>query len=156
MAKSDWTTRPLEDELGEVLRAELLSWPGVHAKPMMGTLAFFKSTPRQKQDKHLLGCYVNRALSKTKPDWMNRRDQPTYAIVRLRPEDTARALRRKGVKESRLGFDNWVEIELDSRQQLEEAVRWFGTAYERPPRNKNSKRRSSTKKKPKKRTRQPA
>jgi hypothetical protein len=47
MRKADWSTRPLEDELGEVLRvhrerAELLSWPGVQARPMKGALAFFR------------------------------------------------------------------------------------------------------------------
>jgi hypothetical protein len=126
MRKADWSTRPLEDELGEVLRAELLSWPSVQARPMMGALAFFRG-------KQMLGCYVNRALSKKKPQWLGRAGDPTYAWMRLRPADAERALKRKAVRPSRLGFTGWVEVELSSRAHLEEAVRWFGCAYERPP-----------------------
>ncbi len=139
MRKADWSTRPLEDELGEVLRAELLSWPGVQARPMMGALAFFRG-------KHMLGCYVNRALSKKKPQWLGRLGEPTYAWMRLRPADAERALKRKAVRPSRLGFTGWVEVELSSRAHLEEAVRWFGCAYEHPPRNvkRKKKKRPST------------
>lgn len=140
MANSDWTTRPLEDEWGEILRAELLSWPKVTARPMMGALAFF-------HNQQMLGCYVNRALSKTKPDWLNRRGEPTHAIVRLRAEDAERALKRKTVRPSRLGFDGWVEIDLTSRRTLEEAVLWFGTTYEHPPPNKSKKRKKKSQKK---------
>ena len=53
MATSDWTTRPLEDELGEALRAELLGWPSVTIRLMMGCVAFCRG-------KKMLGCYVNR------------------------------------------------------------------------------------------------
>ena len=66
MPKPDWSTRPLYDELGEVLRAELLSWPGVEAQPMRGTLGFYHG-------RQMLGCYVNRDLAKTKPVYVNRR-----------------------------------------------------------------------------------
>ena len=143
MAKSEWTTRPLDDEWGEILRAELLSWPRVTARPVMGALAFFHG-------KLMLGCYVNRALSKTKPDWLNRRGEPTFAIVRLCAEDAGQALKRKGVRPSRLGFDGWLEIDLTSRKTLEEAVRWFGTAYEHPPSNKSRSKKKSLRKKTKK------
>ena len=126
MAKDSWTTRPLDDELGEALRAELLSWAGVTARQMMGTLAFF----RRKQ---MLGAYVNRKLCKTKPAWLNRPGEPTFVFVRLRPEDGERALKRRSVRESRLVFPGWIEVELSSRSQLGEAVRWFGVAYENSP-----------------------
>jgi hypothetical protein len=145
MAKSDWLTRPLDDEWGEILRAELLSWPQVTGRPMMGALTFFHK-------KQMLGCYVSRALSKAKPEWFNRRDEPTFAIVRLRAEDAERALKRKTVRASRLGFDGWVEIDLSSRRTLEEAVRWFGTAYENPPPNKSKKRKKKSQKKARKKT----
>ncbi len=125
--ETDWRLRPLDDELGEALRAELLGWPGVNARSMMGTLAFFRG-------KRMLGCYVNRALSKRKPEWLNRRDEPTLAWVRLRAQDADRALLRPGVTKCRLGFVGWIEIPLESRASLEEAVRWFGHAYEHPPR----------------------
>lgn len=127
MPKADWSTQPLEDELGEVLRAELLSWPGIHARPVMGTLAFFHG-------KRMLGCYVNRVLAKKKTPYLNRPDEPTFVWVRLRPADAERALRRKLVQSCRLDFQGWVEVALDSRDHLEEAVRWFGRAYEHPPR----------------------
>lgn len=127
ISETSWATRPFEDELGEALRAELLGWPGVTIRPMMGCLAFSRR-------KRMLGCYVNRALSKRKPPWMNRAGEPTFAWVRLRAADAGRALRRKGVQKSRLGFDGWVEIPLESREALEEAVGWFGCAYEHPPR----------------------
>lgn len=127
MAKENWTHRPLDDELGEALRAELLSWPSVTLRPVMGTLAFFRT-------RRMLGCYVNRALSKKKPDWLNRPGEPTFACVRLRLADAERALKRPGVVPARLGFPGWVEIPLISRDSLEESVRCFGIAYEKPPR----------------------
>jgi hypothetical protein len=101
---------------------------------MMGTLAFFRG-------RQMLGCYVNRALAKKKASYLNRPDEPTFILVRLRAEDAERALRRKQVKPSRLGFKGWVEVALDSRAQLEEAVRWLGCAYERPPRPQKPERR---------------
>jgi len=126
MSGTDWSIRPLNDELGEVLRAELLSWPGVVAKPMMGTLAFWRG-------KRMLGCYVNRELSKRKPEWMNALGAPTFVCVRLRKEDAERALRRECVNPASFGFRSWVEVSLVSRRHLEEAVRWLGTAYEHSP-----------------------
>jgi hypothetical protein len=134
--ESDWATRPLEDELGEALRAELLSWPGVAARPVMGCLAFFRG-------KRMLGCYANRALSTKKPEWLNRPGEPTFVWIRLREADAARALRRRGVRPSRLEFVNWIEVSLGSRAMLAEAVRWLGTAYEHPPRTTIKKKRRS-------------
>ena len=144
------TTRPLDDELGEALRAELLGWPGVTIRPMMGCMAFVReiqqSLKRTKGRKasggqagkpvprQMLGCYVNRDLSKRKPPWMNRAGEPPLAWVRLSPGDAERALRRPGVCKCRTGARNWIEVPLDSRRALEEAVRWFGRAYEHPPR----------------------
>ncbi len=128
MPAADWSLRPLEDELGEALRAELLGWPSIEVRPVISTLGFFRG-------RRMLGCYVNRALSKRKPEWMNRPEEPTYVCVRLRAADAARALRRPGVIPSRFGFADWIEVSLESRQLLEEAVRWFGCAYEHPPRS---------------------
>ncbi len=123
MPGSEWSTRPLDDELGEALRAELLAWPGVTIRPMMGCLAFSRG-------RQMLGCYVNRELSKKKPPWMNRPGEPPRAWVRLRPGEAERALRRPGVQKIRTGAVHWIEIPLESRASLAEAVRWFGRAYE--------------------------
>lgn len=125
--QSDWAIRPLEDELSEALRAELLGWPGVTIRPMMGCPSFFRG-------KQMLGSYVNRALSKRKLEWMNRVEEPALVWIRLGEADFQRALRRPGVIPSRLGFVGWIEIPLASRLHLEEAVRWFGRTYEHPPR----------------------
>ena len=143
MVKSNWTSRPLDDELGEALRAELLTWPGVEARQMMGILAFFRRG-------QMLGGYVNRELCKTRPPWLNRPGEPTFAIVRLHPDDGERALKRPQVKPSRLKFPGWVEISLASRDALAEAVNWFGVACENPPPTK-----SRRKKKMKSKTRNP-
>ena len=136
MKKTDWATRPLEDELGEVLRAELLSWPGVTARPMMGTLGFWRG-------RRMLGCYVNRELVKTKPSYVNRPGEPPFVWVRLRPEDAERALKRPRVRPLQLFTTGWVEIPLASREHMEEAVRWLGRSYEHPARRarKKAKRR---------------
>ena len=135
MKESDWKLRHLEDELGEALLAEMVSWPGVVLKPMMGTLGFWRGS-------RMLGCYVNRALSKRKPWWLNRPGEPTLVYIRLRDKDAERAQRRAWVAPSRLGAKSWIEIPLGSRSELEEAVRWFGVAYERGPRpaKKNAKK----------------
>jgi hypothetical protein len=146
-----WAFRPLGNELAEALRAELAGWPGVTARGMMGTLSFFRG-------KQMLGAYVSRDLLKkpVKPDWVNRPGEPPFVWVRLRLDDKLRALRRPGVRAegaqrlpegekvqaSRLGFAGWIEIPLDSRAALEEAVRWFGCAYERPPRRALAPRKS--------------
>ena len=152
----DWTTRPLEDELGEALRAELLGWPGVAIRPMMGCMAFVRevrpghaSASREKKPGgqarkpvplQMLGCYVNRALSKKKPPWMNRPGEPPLVWVRLSPADAERALERNGIVPSRTGAKNWIEIPLETRVRLEEAVRWLGIAYEHLPRPSSRKR----------------
>jgi len=128
MAATDWSIRPLDDELGEALRAELLSWPGVTVRPVMGTLGYVCG-------RRQLGYYANRELSLKKPVWLNRIGEPTYACVRLRLADTERILKRPGVVPARLSFPGWVEISLNSRDSLEESVRCFGIAYEKPPRN---------------------
>jgi hypothetical protein len=126
-AGSNWALRPLNDELGEALRAELSGWPGMKLRPMMGTLSYFRG-------KSFLGCYVNRELVKSRPDWVNRNGEPPFACIRLRAEDAAKALQRPGISKSRMAFAGWVEVPLASRKLLEEAVRWFGRAYERPHR----------------------
>ena len=136
MRETDWSMRPLDDELGEALRAELLAWADVKARPMIGCLAFFRK-------KHFLGAYVNRNLPKKKPEWVNRPEEPTFVWVRLRPDDAARAMKVPWLKQCRLEFVGWVEIPLDSRKMLVEAVRWFGRAYERaavPPRKRASRK----------------
>lgn len=154
-----WAFRPLGNEFAEALRAELAGWPGVTPRAMMGTLAFFRG-------KQMLGAYVSRDLLKkpVKPPWVNRPGEPPFVWVRLRLDDKVRALRRAGVRAegsqkmpegeavapSRLGFPGWVEIPLDSRESLEEAVRWFGCAYERPPRpgpQRRSKAKAQTRRK---------
>jgi hypothetical protein len=94
---------------------------------MMGCLAFCRG-------RQMLGCYVNRALSKKKPPWMNRPGEPPLAWVRLGEADLARALKRPGIGPARTGARTWVEIALDSRGNLAEAVRWFGRTYEHAPR----------------------
>jgi hypothetical protein len=141
-ALNEAAVRPLDDELAEALRAELLTWPGVAPRSMFGTLSFFRG-------KQMLGCYVSRDLIKKspKPPWVNRPGEPPIVWIRLRRDDAERALARPGVRpdwwartqqpvrESRLGFAGWVEVPLDSRAALAEAVRWLGTAYERPPRS---------------------
>lgn len=83
---------------------------------------------------------------------MNRPDEPTFVWVRLRPDDAARAMKVPWLKQCRLEFVGWVEIPLDSRKMLEEAVRWFGRAYERagPPAKKRRASRAHTR--PRKRT----
>ncbi len=118
----------LADELGEALRAELAGWPGVAARKMMGTLAFYRG-------KTMLGCYVNREMfKKTPPAWANRPGEPPLVWVRLSAGEKARALRRPLVRESRTNpMKTWVEIPLASHAAVEEAVRWLGVAYESRP-----------------------
>jgi hypothetical protein len=89
MAATDWSTRPLNDELGEALRAELLGWPKVRVRSVMGTMAFYRGA-------HMLGCYINRNLFKKaqKPYWANRPGEPPLVWIRLRVQDARRALKR--------------------------------------------------------------
>ena len=124
----------------------------------MGILAFFKRNPRRGRDKQMLGGYVNRELCKTRPPWLNRPGKPTFAIVRLHPDDGERALKRPQVKPSRLKFPGWVEISLASRDALAEAVRWFGVAYENPPptKSRRKKGKKSTARTPRKKAKKKA
>ncbi len=121
----------MHDELGEALRAELLRWPGVQPRPMMGTLSYFRG-------KQMLGCYVHRALFKKKPPkWAPAEGESPFTCIRLNPPDKEKALRRPHVTDSRMRMKAWVEVTLASRAALEEAVHWFGRSYDEPLRAKN-------------------
>lgn len=109
--------------------AELLGWPGVTLRPIMGCRAFFS---RQAD----AGQLREPCASRRKPDWMNRAEEPALVWLRLGKVDFERALRRPGVAPSRLGLAGWIEIPLASRGHLEEAVRWLGRTYEHPPNRK--------------------
>ena len=115
----------LLDPLGEALRAELLGWPGLELRPMMGTLAFFHG-------KAMLGCYVHRGrFKKTPPKWAPGPEEPPFVWIRLSAVARARALRNPLVKESgTAAVKRWVQVSLGSRAALEQAVRWLGEAYE--------------------------
>ncbi|MBI4428749.1 MAG: hypothetical protein HY562_06485 [Ignavibacteriales bacterium] len=140
-SRVDWTTRPLNDELGETLRAEVLTWPGVVARPMMGTLSFYRG-------RNMIGCYVNRKLFKKKPpDWANRPGEPPSVWVRLRPEDVDKALKHKHVRSLRANFAAWVDVPLVSRSAMEEAIHWLGVAYVHPRRAIRSRHSASQKSK---------
>lgn len=117
----------LHDEFGEALQAELSAWPGVVTRRMMGTLSFFRG-------KNMLGCYVHRTLfKKAPPQWAPGVGEPPFVWIRLRPAEKEKALRRPHVRESISNpMKTWVEVPLFSRAALEEAVRWFGRAYEQP------------------------
>lgn len=135
----DWAALALNDEIGEALRAELLRWPGVELRPMMGTLSFFRRG-------QMLGCYVNRGLfKKTPPRWAPRPEEPPFCWVRLKPESKEKALRRPHVKDSRIKMKSWVEVNLASRAGLEEAVHWFGRSYEEPLPAAGTRRKSTRK-----------
>src|SRR2546422_11522305 len=123
MAKEDWSLRPLDDELGEALRAELLSWPAVTLRPMMGTLGFWRG-------QRMLGCYANRDLSKRKPAWLNRPGEPTLVYIRLREDDAARALRQPSVAPARPRARARGGVPPASGGKLEESLRRFGVAFE--------------------------
>ena len=141
MKSVDWATRPLDNELGEALRAEILGWPDISIRPMMGTMTFCRG-------KNMLGCFVNRALfkkGKQPPRWANGAGEPPFVWVRLGPEDRQSALARPLVRPPRLNMKTWIEISLSSREALEEAVRWFGITYERPPRTAKKKPRGKKK-----------
>ena len=122
---ADWARVPLHDELGDALRAELLRWPGVELRPMMGTLSF-------RRRKQMLGCYVHRAMFKGKPPkWAPQPDEPPFVWVRLKPAEKEKALRRPHVRESAANrMKAWVEVPLASRGALQEAVMWLGRSYE--------------------------
>ncbi|MBI4547684.1 MAG: hypothetical protein HY707_06885 [Ignavibacteriae bacterium] len=126
MKRSNLMTVPLEDELGELLRAELLTWPGVTVRPMMGCIAFCHG-------KQMIGCYVNRDLLKKKPWWVNRSGESTLAWVRLRKTDAERALKRRDVHQCRTGAKHWIELPLKSHELLEQAIYWFAVTYSHPP-----------------------
>ncbi len=138
----DWAALALNDEIGEALRAELLRWPGVELRPMMGTLSYFRG-------KQMLGCYVNRALfKKTPPKWAPRPEEPAFCWIRLKPESKEKALHRPHVKDSRIKMKTWVEIPLASRAGLEEAVHWFGRSYEEPVPSGSKRRKTASKRAP--------
>jgi hypothetical protein len=80
MAATDWSIRPLDDELGEALRAELLSWPGVTVRPVMGTLGYFRG-------RRQLGYYANRELSVKKPVWLSGLFEPSLAQMNAGQSD---------------------------------------------------------------------
>jgi hypothetical protein len=162
--------RPLSNELAEALRAELAGWPGVAVRGMMGTLSFFRDkqmlgcyVSRDLLKKPVKPEWVNRP-GEPPFVWVRLRlDDKLRALhrpgVRAEgaqrvPDDEQRRPRsetgaqhkpqREAISASRLGFAGWIEIPLESRASLEEAVRWFGRAFQRPPRSQLAKHKPGT------------
>jgi hypothetical protein len=101
-----------------MLGTELQSWPNVTTRPMFGLLSFYRK-------KTIFAALpVTRAIGtpnsilfkikSTTPDLLLRVNQDRRASIGTR-------LRAKG----------WISFEMDSSEDLRDALSWLGKAYER-------------------------
>ncbi len=99
-----------------LLESEVLSWPGAAPKPMFGMLAFYRkgrifaAVPRTR------GLGSDRTVI-FKLD---------AAPQKLREQ----ALADPRVTTTQMGKAGWIAFELDSLDDVREALRWFAQAYE--------------------------
>ena len=85
-------------------------WDGVRITPMFGRWGYFSG-------EQLFACFPLR--EKEHDLW-----------VRLSPIDQARALREPGLRpHRRFASRGWIEMDVDSPEDVSQAVRWLRRAY---------------------------
>jgi len=85
-------------------------WPGVKITPMFGRWGYFMG-------EQLFACFPLR--EKERDLW-----------IRLSPVDQARALRETGLRpHRRFASRGWIEMDVDSPEDVSHALRWLRRAY---------------------------
>jgi len=99
-----------------LLENELLGWPLVEARPMFGMLAFYR--------KGKIFAAVPRTRS---PE---RSNAVIFKLQGAPPKVVEEALNHPQVTTKVMPNAGWIAFELDSLDDVREALRWFSQAYE--------------------------
>jgi hypothetical protein len=92
------------------LNTAIGEWPGVKITPMFGRWGYFMG-------EQLFACFPLR--EKEHDLW-----------IRLNPVDQARALREPGLRpHRRFASRGWIEMDVDSPEDVSRALRWLRRAY---------------------------
>lgn len=109
-------------QLSEFLRQELLTWPGVTARPMFGMTAVYR------------GDEIFGALPRTRAMETNR--SVSFKLHR-QTKQIAEALQRDSrIVQQEGTMANWISMELESERDIPDALEWFGLAYEQARRRR--------------------
>ena len=99
-----------------LLESELLGWPQVEARPMFGMLAFYR--------KGKIFAAVPRTRS---PE---RSNSVIFKLQGASPKLVEAVLDHPQVTTKVMPKAGWIAFELDSLEDVREALRWFSQAYE--------------------------
>ena len=112
---------PVSDEMKEwaaLVEGELLGWPGVKSRPMFGMIGFY------------VGAHIFAAVPRTRALGTSR--SVIFKFARL-----SGALLKRLKKDPRVDAEKeepgqgWYSFEIRSPEEIRDALRWLGEAYER-------------------------
>ena len=125
-------------EWAGLLEVELASWPEVSARPMFGMQAFYRK-------RRIFACVPRtRALN-----------SPTSVIFKLHAQGGKKAnnswdrqrqfhdLEDNRLKELRMSSSGWLSFELNSAEDIRDALYWFEQAYNKAQAGSQAKGKSS-------------
>jgi hypothetical protein len=125
-------------EWGGVLEAELASWPEVSARPMFGMRAFYRKR------RIFAAVPRTRALN-----------SPTSVIFKLHAQRSGKKannwdrqrqfhdMEDSRLKELRMTSAGWLSFELNSAEDIRDALYWFEQAYNKAQAGSQAKGKSS-------------
>ena len=99
-----------------LLESELLTWPQVEARAMFGMLAFYR--------KGRIFCAVPRTRSPEKSNAV------IFKLANASPKLVATALAHPNVTTDFMPKAGWMAFQLESVDDVREALGWFSGAYE--------------------------
>jgi len=112
---------PISEEMKQwsaMLRAELSKWPSVTSRPMFGLTGFYRGP------KIFAALPVTRGLNSPNGLIFKIQPMPAHLLRRARNE-------RRINTETKLRTAKWVSFELNSPDDLRDALWWLNQAYER-------------------------
>jgi hypothetical protein len=99
-----------------LIEAEVLTWPEIKARPMFGLTAFYR------KDR------IFAAIPKTRT--MGQRDSVIFKLLAAPAGLVQRALAHPRVVSTQFPAGGWIEFELESVNDVREALRWLSHAHE--------------------------
>ncbi len=99
-----------------LIEAEVLTWPGVKARPMFGLTAFYRKGR------------IFAAIPKTRT--MGKRNSVLFKLLTAPSGLVKRALAHSRAVSQRLPAAGWIEFEVESVEDVREVLQWLSHAYE--------------------------
>lgn len=102
-------------QIAVFLERELLSWPGVNAKPMFGMMALYR------------GSEIFAAVPRTRG--METAWSVSFKLVSPSPLQQKRLAGDPRVVRTKSAMEKWISFEVKSPRDVPDALRWFERAY---------------------------